>query len=500
MIEALERNKDWQEWARLFSSAVPAKVSTPDAKTIATIVEINRKIFSLLKKNASAAQKMKAFALARKWPEGFAEKLGVVYYDADAIQLEKWARENGYTPEQMVQSGWFNKRDSKPYLEASIKIPYYADEKQTQIVIWKSRIINPRPNLPKYLTSQAATLPLVNSNLYNAWELGLVKGKTLVMTEGEFKAAVATSMTKVLHIGIPGITSIGDDMIQTIVHAEAEEIIIVLDRDPKSSGLMRLDEISDSQRAAYTIARRLQKAGQKKVRIGLLPDIFEGDKVGADDLLVSKGVALYQKTLSSALSPEEYAASLGFDPVFQDLHYQLQEVKRPFFSYHKAIEFNLPVVRQLTEEEVKKGSDVLTDLQNTYNRYIHDILLTDRRIDQPSYRYEIIPEPPSTAPAFANITEFSASGPGHVFTSKDFGSNIILVAGKELNLSYSFPASEFAISHQVKLSMLKSGKTISATLPTVVYKKETGKVYAIADPTASDDQKLAERWMSVLRP
>ena len=86
----------------------------------------------------------------------------------------------------------------------------------------------------------------VQSRMYNSWKLGSAAGKTIVITEGEFKSAIATRSTGILHLGILGIHEFDESMLQAIVDAKPAKVIVVLDRDPKAMALQRVDEVTDS--------------------------------------------------------------------------------------------------------------------------------------------------------------------------------------------------------------------------------------------------------------
>ena len=57
----------------------------------------------------------------------------------------------------------------------------------------------------------------------------------------------------------------------------------------------------------------LREAGVNNVQIGILPDVLDGSKLGADDLILAKGKEPYIEALNNAVSPENYATKIGLD-------------------------------------------------------------------------------------------------------------------------------------------------------------------------------------------
>ncbi len=309
-----------------------------------TIIEINNKIFTALRNNPKAQGKMREFAEKRKWPAGIIEQAQLVYYSHEILPLAEWAKKNNYTMTQIRDAGWgLLKFDESGVAfldiskEDSVKIPFFNNQHQTGIPVWRTRNIEKRTDGKKYLGWQIDRSIdrefQANETLYNAWKLPQAKGKPIIITEGEFKCMIAEKSTGILTLGIPGITQFEKSHAKAIVEAKPSEVIVILDRDPKGKGLMRVDGITDSQRAAYTIAKMLKDFGQDNVKVGQLPDAFNGSKVGIDDLILAQGVEPYLNTIKNATSIVEYAQRVGLDTTLHELHIRYQALVKSWENY-----------------------------------------------------------------------------------------------------------------------------------------------------------------------
>lgn len=297
---------------------------------LARISELNEKLLGDLRKNSKAQKKLREFTEKRGWPDGLAEEGQLAYFDPSVLNPETWASENGFTMEELVSAGWYHldfDQFGKPRYRLnspdSIKIPYLGADSRT-IPLWRTRnLAKSNPKAPKYLSWQldrsVSRRFTVSERLYNGWKLGKIKGKTVVITEGEFKCLVTEKLTGIPMFGIPGITEFDDEMVQALVEAEAEEYIVILDRDPHAKALLRSDEITDSNRAAYALAKDLERLGAKKVRVGILPEMANGEKLGIDDLALKYGPDPVRKTLVESLTSDDYAKTIGLDKEFQNL-------------------------------------------------------------------------------------------------------------------------------------------------------------------------------------
>lgn len=364
-----------------------------------SIQNINKLIFKELSENQNAKLKLTEFAKSRKWPEGIVESGKLIYFSEEILDLKNWAKQNGFTFQQMKDAGWFRKSFSsigKPIYRVSgsntIKIPYFEDAEQTQINLWRTRTLDKtNPDLPKYLS-----WPLdrswdrkfaVNDLLYNGWKLNKAKNKTVIVTEGEFKCMVAEKMSDFIVVGLPGITQFDDVILNALLRSEAKEIIIILDRDPIAKGMQRVDGVSDSERAAYSIGKQIKDAGYKNVRVGLLPDAFNGEKVGIDDLILAKGVEPFLQTVRNAMSVEKYADVVGIDKSFQDILITRQKLSKTLRQYESNIKRG---GSQVDENILLQARKKLDDLISLERLILSQKYNQARNILQNDYKYTSI--------------------------------------------------------------------------------------------------------------
>ncbi len=366
------------------------RLSPEDYQSIETI---NSKLISELRANPVAQKKLAEFAKKRGWPEGLEDKAGLAYFDESILPLKQWARNNNYTLEQLRDAGWMRLTfddSGKAIYRAngndSIKIPFFNDANQSRVPIWRTRVLKPKtPDSPKYLgwpLNRSILRPQnINEKLYFAWALEEAKDQTLVITEGEFKCLVARHTSGIHTVGLPGITEWDEATIKALVDAKAKNYVVILDRDPKGKALMRVDEITDSSRAAYTIARELEKAGASSVRIGILPDVFDGGKVGIDDMILAKGPDSYKQVVDSAISTEDYAKRLSLDTTFHELTLRRQRVKKSIDQYTLSANRGGKTVEA---DDLEIAIRAYEDLDAGYKSYLNQKFNGAKSIDQPS--------------------------------------------------------------------------------------------------------------------
>jgi len=368
---------------------------TLSSQELQRISEINRKLIDELRSHPEAQRRLKEFAAKRKWPAGLEDRAQLAYFSTEILNLREWSEKNNYTAEEMRDAGWILMkfdRSGRPYFDVntdhSIKIPFFSDSTETSIPIWRTRNLAERTDGKKYIGWQIDrsiernfTTP---ETLYKGWKLGEARGKTIVITEGEFKCLVAEDATGILTLGIPGITQFTSKMAEDIVRAAPEEVIVVLDRDPKGKGLMRVDEVTDSERAAYTIAKELENAGGKNVRVGILPDAFQGSKVGIDDLILARGTQPYTQVLKEAVSSSEYAQKISLDPNFVELHGHRQKMRKTIENYENSSFAGGPEVDSVVLAQAKKE---INTIEAQYNRYLKAQFDGARTLNEPSARF-----------------------------------------------------------------------------------------------------------------
>jgi hypothetical protein len=363
------------------------------AHELRRIAELNQKLLNDLRKDPASRAKLLAFAGARKWPAGLADEAGLAFFDPELFDVEKWAKRYGYSKAELIDAGWyritFDRFGEPTYVlnsPNSIKIPYFPEPGKEGVPVWRSRnLAKDNPKLPKYTGWQidrSVNRKLsVAEKLYNGGKLAAARGKTVIITEGEFKCLVTEKLTGIPTFGIPGITEFNDEMVQALVDAGASEYVVILDRDPHAKALFRADEITDSNRAAYSLARDLERLGAGNVRVGTLPELEGGEKLGIDDLALRFGVAPIRKTIDEAKRPVEYAKSIGLDTDFQNLLRRRSRLRKAIRDFRTTAER-----RGISTEGtvVVKAESQLKKINRTFFSYLENELNGARALNSAS--------------------------------------------------------------------------------------------------------------------
>jgi hypothetical protein len=483
---------------------------TLSAGELRRLSEVNRKIIDELRADPQAKAKVAEFAKKRGWPEGLAEQAQLAYFSETILPLDKWAAKNGYTLLELRDAGWylltFDNQGRPKYKtngEDSIKIPYFADARETRIPIWRTRALRERDDGKKYIGWQLDRSVrrefTVAETLYNGWKLGSARGQTVVITEGEFKCLVAESTTGLITVGIPGITQFDRNIASGLISSGAKEFVVILDRDPVGKGLARLDEVTDSQRAAYMIARELQAAGATNVKVGRLPDAFDGAKLGIDDLILAKGTGPYLQTIAEAVTPDQYAKELKLDLTLQDLLIRRQRLRKTLENYQRSADTGGP---RVSPEELQRVVEANAEVERAFRAYILQTYHA-KSIAQPSYKHRSLPVADvrarlpamrlrngTTLPSKAAADEIivlndvtSEVQPADLQRSDDVARDSgftpateneqrqLRIAGK---LAHDFPLEEYHFEFGVKVGA-------GASIPIVIIKKASNKVVAMAE-------------------
>ncbi len=366
----------------------------------ASIVNINTAVFKELSEIPEAQKKVSDFEKARGWPEGASKKMGLVYYSTDVFDIKKWAMKNFIKFDDIVQAGWMHKNmgangriNYRENYNNSIKIPLMDTEDTTKVAMWRTRNLVSNPKLPKYLSwpkdrSLYEEAPLFEE-FYNSWNLNKVKGKPIVITEGEFKCAIGEMTTGIFHLGLPGITQFSRSMLEQIVKAQPSDVIVLFDRDTIGKGLVRLDEVTDSQRASYFIAKQIEAAGIP-VKVSSLPDVFSGKKVGIDDLILAHGPLAYLTSISLAKTPDEYARTNHIDVTATQLFARRGRVIKALMQFRKANSSTLGFVTL----EQRRLFELLSRYEDVLDRELRFYMKTKypgrRHLTVPSHQFDII--------------------------------------------------------------------------------------------------------------
>lgn len=364
------------------------------------ILDINTAIFSYLASDPIGQMKIAEFETSRKWPVGMAKKLGLVYYAKEILDLKAFAVKNNFKLEDMAAAGWLkpflNRRKQISYRENydnSIKIPFYDKTDPGKIAFWRTRNLVTSGGKPKYLSwpkdrSLYEDAPLFEE-FYNSWNLAKAKGKRIVLTEGEFKCAIGEILTGIFHLGVPGISQFHDTMLASILKARPAEVIVLFDRDPIGKGLMRVDEVTDSQRASFLIAKRIEAAGIP-VKVATLPDVYKGAKVGIDDLLLSHGSDPYLKALESAVSTNVYSQQFKIDETMTFLTDRRGKIKNALLRYQNA-NYVAGVIGLEQVIAYKELTSELAKVDEAYDLYMNTKYPDRKNQAEPSHKFTMIP-------------------------------------------------------------------------------------------------------------
>jgi len=369
----------------------------------AVILDINTAIFKYLAADPKAQAQIAEFEKKRGWPAGTAKKLGLVYYSKEVLDLKEFAFQNKFKFEDMAAAGWMkpflNRKNEISYrdnYDNSIKIPFYDETNPEKIAFWRTRNLVTSHGKPKYLSwpkdrSLYEDAPLFEE-FYNSWNLSKAKGKKIVLTEGEFKCAIGEMMTGIFHLGVPGISQFHDSMLASIVKAQPSEVVVLFDRDPVGKGLMRVDEVTDSQRASFLIAKRIEAAGIA-VKVATLPDVYNGGKVGIDDLLLSHGSSPYMKALESAVSSQEYSKQFKIDEVMTFLTDRKGKIKNALNRFQNANH----VAGVISLEQAAAFKDLVAyqeKLEKAFSLYMATTYPERKSQVEPSHKFTMIPIDP----------------------------------------------------------------------------------------------------------
>ncbi len=235
---------------------------------------------------------------------------------------------------------------------------------------------------PKYRDSpqcrDIVTKRDLNTKIYHHFKLGDVEGNELVITEGEFKALVTELLEGSTTLSIPGITDIGYTLAKEIVGAGPSKVTVVLDRDPQASSDLNPHNTSDSMGASWLLGKLIEDETESQkadidVRVAYLPDVFNGDKVGTDDLALSEGgLSKYKQTLEEGMKPNDFAKHYNIDAELVETNYLKRTLEA---AYNRK---NIEIYRggePLAPELVKDLDKLRGTLQNIQSKILgHEYL------------------------------------------------------------------------------------------------------------------------------
>ncbi|MEK9166091.1 MAG: hypothetical protein AAB525_04530, partial [Patescibacteria group bacterium] len=207
----------------------------------------------------------------------------------------------------------------------------------------------------------------------------IIAGQDIVITEGEFKSALAFELTGIPHIAIPGITMVEPEFIQQVAEAGPRSVTIVFDADPDGMAHLRGDLLTDAERAAFRIAMMLEAAGVP-IKIAIWPEEYRKRliKTGikdTEDLSVKQidGIEIYQnKILAGAVSVQDYVQEVNTKAGREDLRYTRIEKLNPTMEQALAQEHDLRIALGKFITAKKRGADQAPEeLYNKINELNH---------------------------------------------------------------------------------------------------------------------------------
>tara|TARA_B110001454_G_scaffold219111_1_gene250059 strand:- start:68155 stop:70227 length:2073 start_codon:yes stop_codon:yes gene_type:complete len=484
--------------------------------------EVYKMMIEHFQRQADGRVVLAEFNRKRGWPEGFAENAGLFYLE-NVQALIAWARQNQVTQEELVRMGVVRRNytqlgtrnEYSMICSHSIMIPYFSPK--GDVVKLKARQLKKTTTGKKYLDfSEDKTITNGNQlhrRLFNSAVLNHIQGKPVIITEGEIKSLVATRIGKIDTVAIPGISQFEDDMAHALVAAKASEYIVVLDRDPEGKALMNLDHLTDSQRAAYVIAAKLEEAGAPVVKVGIIPDSQgTGSKIGLDDMILQHGPDSVKDLVKNAKPLKAYAEAIHADQQIAE-NIGIQTILTQALRVgHLAMKNGLASVDANDVRMLEKfRSQVLADFEN----HLATNYPGSRNLRQPTYGYKFIPPQTDQMP---NPRKFKAQGgdPELSFGRKDFLNAILLfevvdsksslidndliVATNQKTreqLKVIFPNDEYGFAENVTISKSFGGAMETIQVPLLIYRLESHKVVALARPSELTKQEESD-WDSDL--
>ena len=349
-IDAIEIDPTTNEVVAIWATKNAFEVFTEHLHTVQVskteqdrLIKLNTELVASLRAHPPFKKKADEFAKKRNWSDGMSDNLELAYYNSEKeykFNLYKWAQKHGYTDKEMYRAGWLERSVSnKGELKYS---PAYSDvgvipfrNANGNILKKRLRAMNPAPGEAKYrdeaprreLVWNYSLEEYVRAKLYhpegNIENLTEKEKKERILTEGEYKGGTVFEATKDIVRCITGITLFDRKMRSYLVSEDPEILYICFDLDPKLMGLERINGMTDSQRAAYTFAIQLIRDGIADVRIMILPDLFNGAKIGIDDWLLEFPEEQRKEALealkAAALTPEQFVAQNNLDTTLIDL-------------------------------------------------------------------------------------------------------------------------------------------------------------------------------------
>ncbi len=187
---------------------------TLSSKERERIRRVQEEVFAYIRCNPTAQEKLHEFSRSRGWPAGLEDGAGLAYFDNQITPIEEFAEHMHISRDELFLTGWldlsFTQAGQPAYSVRDfhvIRIPYFKDGR---IEVWRTRNLRPAKVSSHKYTSWPLDRSIertfcVEEKLYYGWELDKAKGRTLVLTEGEFKCLVATQFSGILTVGIPGL-------------------------------------------------------------------------------------------------------------------------------------------------------------------------------------------------------------------------------------------------------------------------------------------------------
>lgn len=349
---------------------------SPNFEDVSDLPESNNR---LRRETDYSRKKLKEFIDKRGWPEDVVTALPIIHLDRRRFPLLRWGEQYGFTPKDLFHAGLCDR-----VVSSTGEVTYSPKD----VKVTKNLFIHPdglfysartRQNIRKIAEEKKYTShPLDRSKdalrttyekVFNALSL-LKESEWLITVEGEYKASVVETVTGIPCVGILGITDYDKDFLLAICKGEQKKHLTLLDSDPTGAGFSKGTGTTDSQRASYWIARKLELLG-KESYIGIVPR-SSGSKAGADDYLLEipeedRAKLFQQQVIETAKTPSQYAEYLGLDQTMLDARMLYDDLKRALRDYRRSQARGGP---NLPDDTVQEIESMLRDLRSIEQEHL----------------------------------------------------------------------------------------------------------------------------------
>jgi len=191
--------------------------------------------------------------------------------------------------------------------------------------------------------------------------------KTIVFTEGEFKAVALSAEWKIPSLAVPGVASFAGIYFERLVgvlrEAEIEKVVIIYDNEEKGDSSLpnykeKVEDRFDTPFYAYLMGYKLAKEGFQTV-IGNLPDAWREKGKIDFDMALAQGRTRedINKVIQAAVPPREYLDTLPEEgrPIIQ------RKIARFFKRFAVRREYNKYLATRHKGKDGEKFEEVISN-------------------------------------------------------------------------------------------------------------------------------------------